>query len=180
MKRRILFFIVLSLFTTQGEAAPKRELEPAVAKPGELIIEVNGVVCSICAKGLKKNLAKLDFQTAVFTGKNSVKMDIRSGRLVMYRDSSKPIDFDGIKTGVKRGGYEVERIYLQLSGSLDQVNNQWILAEKGGQNRFALAKAPSGLAKGDAVRARVSISNKALIGARQVIPIEIDEITKAD
>ena len=62
MKKLILLFVVLP-FMTSPLAAVADELDtPAVAKPGEMIVEVNGVVCSICAKGLKKNLAKLNKQ----------------------------------------------------------------------------------------------------------------------
>ena len=105
MKKLILLFFVLP-FLTSPLAAMADELDtPAVAKPGELIVEVNGVVCSICAKGLKKNLAKLDFQSPGLGKKPGVKIDIRSGRLVMHRDSAKPIDVDGSRTasGTNRG-----------------------------------------------------------------------------
>ena len=118
MKKLILLFVVLP-FMTSPLAAVADELDtPAVAKPGEMIVEVNGVVCSICAKGLKKNLAKLDFQSPVLTEKSGVKIDIRSGRLVIHRDPAKPIDFGAIRTAVKRGGYELEKLYLYLTGSL--------------------------------------------------------------
>ena len=116
MKKLILLFFVLP-FMTSPLAAVADELDtPALAKPGEMIEEVNGVVCSICAKGLKKNQAKLDFQSPVLTEKSGVKSDIRSGRLVIHRDPAKPIDFSAIRTAVKRGGYDLEKLYLHLTG----------------------------------------------------------------
>ena len=137
MKKLILLFFVLP-FLTSPLASMADELDtPALAKPGEMIVEVNGVVCSICAKGLKKNLAKLDFQSPVLTEKSGVKIDIRSGRFVIHRDPAKPIDFSAIRTAVKRGGYDLEKLYLHLTGSLEEANGQWVLAEKAG----ALAKA---------------------------------------
>lgn len=179
MKKLILLFVVLP-FMTSPLAAVADELDtPAVAKPGEMIVEVNGVVCLICAKGLKKNLAKLDFQSPVLGKKPGVKIDIRSGRLVMHRDSAKPIDFDGIRTAVKRGGYELEKLYLYLTGSLEEANGQWVLAEKAGRHKFALAKAPAGLADGNAVTARVVISAKSVAKAKPgaVVAVEVDEIS---
>jgi hypothetical protein len=181
MKKLILLFVVLP-FLTSPLAAVADELDtPPVAKPGELIVEVNGVVCSLCAKGLKKNLAKLDFQSPVLTEKSGVKIDIRSGRLVMHRDPAKPIDFDAIRVAVKKGGFELDKLYMHLTGSLESVNGKWLLSEKEGPNKFALAKAPAGLAKGDAVTARITISGKAVAKAKvgQIVPVKVDEITKA-
>ena len=178
MKKLILLFVVLP-FMTSPLAAVADELDtPAVAKPGEMIVEVNGVVCSICAKGLKKNLAKLDFQSPVLTEKSGVKIDIRSGRLVIHRDPAKPIDFSAIRTAVKRGGYDLEKLYLHLTGSLEEANGQWVLAEKAGRQKFALTKAPAGLADGNAVTARVVISAKSVAKAEPgaVVAVEVDEI----
>jgi hypothetical protein len=181
MKKLILLFVVLPLLTAPLAAGADELDTPAVAKPGELIVEVDGVVCSICAKGLKKNLAKLDFQSPVLSEKSGVKIDIRSGRLVMHRDPAKPIDFDAIRTAVKKGGFELAKLYMHLTGSLDSVDGMWLRAEKAGLNTFALAKAPAGLAKGDAVTARITISGKAVAKAKvgQIVPVEVDEITKS-
>ncbi len=180
MKKLILLFVVLP-FLTSPLAALADELDtPAVAKPGELIVEVNGVVCSICAKGLRKNLAKLDFQSPVLSKKSGVKIDIRSGRLVMYRDPEKPIDFDGILTAVKKGGFELDKLYMHLTGSLESVNGKWLLSEKEGPNKFGFANAPKGLTKSNAVTLRVMITAKTLTEAKPgaVVEVEVDEITK--
>ncbi len=181
MKKLILLFFVLP-FLTSPLAAMADELDTlAVVKPGELIVEVSGVVCSICAKGLKKNLAKLDFNSPVLSKKSGVKIDIRSGRMVMYRDPKKPIDFDGLLTAVKKGGYELEKLYMNLTGSLESVNGKWVLSEKAGPNKFGFAHAPKGLTKSNAVTLRVMITAKTLAKAKPgaVVEVEVDEITKA-
>ena len=181
MKKLNLLFFVLP-FLTSPLAAVADELDtPAVAKPGEMIVEVTGVVCSICAKGLQKNLAKLDFNSPVLSEKSGVKIDIRSGRLVMYRDPKKPIDFDGILTAVKRGGFELDKLYMHLTGSLESVDGKWLLSEKAGPNKFGLANAPTGLAKGNAVTARVMITAKTLAKATPgvVVEVEVAEISRA-
>ncbi len=181
MKKLILLFVVLSLMTSPLAAVADQPTEPALAKPGELIVEVNGVVCSICAKGLQKNLAKLDFNSPVLSEKSGVKIDIRSGRLVMYRDPKKPIDFDGILTAVKRGGFELDKLYMHLTGSLESVDGKWLLSEKAGPNKFGFANAPTGLTKSNAVTLRVMITAKTLAKAKPgaVVEVEVDEITKA-
>ena len=160
--------------TSPLAAVADQPTEPALAKPGELIVEVNGVVCSICAKGLQKNLAKLDFNSPVLSEKSGVKIDIRSGRLVMYRDPKKPIDFDGILTAVKRGGFELDKLYMHLTGSLKSVDGKWLLSEKAGPNKF-------GLANSNAVTARVMLTAKTLAKAKPgaVVEVEVDEISKA-
>ena len=180
MKKLILLFVVLPFLTLPPTALADELDTPAVAKPGELIVEVNGVVCSICAKGLKKNLAKLDFQSPVLSEKSGVKIDIRSGRLVMHRDPAKPIDFDAIRVAVKKGGFELAKLYMHLSGSLDSVDGKWLLTEKAGQNKFALATVPAGLAKGNAVTARITINASAVAKTKpgQIVPVESVEITK--
>jgi hypothetical protein len=181
MKKLILLFVVLP-FLTSPLAAVADELDtPAVAKPGELIVEVNGVVCSICAKGLRKNLAKLDFQSPVLSKKSGVKIDIRSGRLVMHRDPAKPIDFDAIRVAVKKGGFELTKLYMHLSGSLDSVDGKWLLSEKVGPNKFGFSNAPKGLTKSNAVTLRVMITAETLAKAKPgaVVEVQVDEITKA-
>ena len=180
MKKLILLFVVLPFLTLPPTALADELDTPAVAKPGELIVEVNGVVCSICAKGLKKNLAKLDFQSPVLSEKSGVKIDIRSGRLVMHRDPKKPIDFDAIRTAVKKGGFELAKLYMHLSGSLDSVDGKWLLTEKAGQNKFALAMVPAGLAKSNAVTAHITINASAVAKTKpgQIVPVESVEITK--
>ena len=181
MKKLILLFAVLPLMTSPLAAVADQPTEPALAKPGELIVEVNGVVCSICAKGLQKNLAKLDFNSPVLSEKSGVKIDIRSGRLVMYRDPKKPIDFDGILTAVKKGGFELDKLYMHLTGSLESVDGKWLLSEKAGPNKFGFANAPTGLTKSNAVTLRVMITAKTLAKAKPgaVVEVEVDEITKA-
>jgi hypothetical protein len=181
MKKLILLFVVLPFLTLPPTALADELDTPAVAKPGELIVEVNGVVCSICAKGLKKNLAKLDFQSPVLSEKSGVKIDIRSGRLVMHRDPAKPIDFDAIRVAVKKGGFELAKLYMHLSGSLDSVDGKWLLTEKEGPNKFGFANAPTGLTKSNAVTLRVMITAKTLAKAKPgtVLEVEVDEITKA-
>ena len=130
MKKLILLFVVLPLLTSPLAAVADELDTPAVPKPGELIVEVNGVVCSICAKGLKKNLAKL---------------------------------------------------YMHLTGTLESVDGKWLLSEKAGPNKFGLANAPNGLAKGNAVTARVMITAKTLAKAKPgaVVEVEVDEIATA-
>ena len=181
MKKLILLFAALPLLTAPLAALADELDTPAVAKPGELIVEVNGVVCSICAKGLRKNLAKLDFQSPVLTEKSGVKIDIRSGRLVMHRDPAKPIDFDAIRVAVKKGGFELDKLYMHLTGSLESVNGKWLLSEKEGPNKFGFANAPTGLTKSNAVTLRVMITAKTLAKAKPgtVVEVQVDEITKA-
>ena len=181
MKKLILLFVVLPLLTSPLAAVADELDTPAVPKPGELIVEVNGVVCSICAKGLKKNLAKLDFQSPVLSERSGVKIDIRSGRLVMHRDPKKPIDFDAIRTAVKKGGFELAKLYMHLTGTLESVDGKWLLSEKAGPNKFGWANAPNGLAKGNAVTARVMITAKTLAKAKPgaVVEVEVDEIATA-
>jgi hypothetical protein len=139
------------------------------------------VVCSICAKGLRKNLAKLDFQSPVLSKKSGVKIDIRSGRLVMHRDPAKPIDFDAIRVAVKKGGFELTKLYMHLSGSLDSVDGKWLLSEKVGPNKFGFSNAPKGLTKSNAVTLRVMITAETLAKAKPgtVVEVQVDEITKA-
>ena len=55
-----------------------------------------------------------------------------------------------------------------------------MLAEKAGRQKFALTKAPAGLADGNAVTARVVISAKSVAKAEPgaVVAVEVDEISE--
>ena len=89
-------------------------------------------------------------------------------------------DFDAIRVAVKKGGFELAKLYMHLSGSLGSVDGKWLLTEKAGQNKFALATVPAGLAKSNAVTARITINASAVAKTKpgQIVPVESVEITK--
>lgn len=88
--------------------------------PNEITLRVHGVVCSFCAQGIQKKLAKLDFvdtqrhQQGVFTHieKQIVKVAIQEG---------KEADIGRIHDEIKKGGYEPVSAHFLKNGKAESV-----------------------------------------------------------
>jgi hypothetical protein len=88
-----------------------------VEEPTRLIAQVKGVVCSFCAYGTEKNLARLEFLDKNLFG-DGVLMDIAKGLITLAIVPSNTIDFQKIDRAIQNGGYDLEAIHLKLLGTV--------------------------------------------------------------
>jgi len=147
--------------------------------PGQVGVQVRGIVCSFCAYGTEKNLSKLDFLDRTQFGKDGVLVDIHSGFTTLSISSGKQVDFKGIYASVKKGGYEPVTVYLRLIGSVKITENRYYLThEPNGQVFELLGEKLKGLTQ-DAridIQAHVDAEKIPSLEEGQPVPVVVDEV----
>ena len=96
---RFLVLIAVGAATAvHAEEIPQQLIVP----PGQVIVQVKGVVCSFCAYGTEKNLSQLKFLDKAQFG-DGVLMDIHANRITLALDPHQPLDLKGIYQAIKKG-----------------------------------------------------------------------------
>ncbi len=84
---------------------------PIEVKPGQLILEVDGLVCAVCGYGIERNVAKLDFiDRKKFS--HGVLTDVYNQRLVLALVPGKSVDLKALSEAIKHAGYPLKAVYL--------------------------------------------------------------------
>ena len=92
----------------------KHELYPSKniqVGTNEVLVEVHGIVCSFCSKGIQNKLSKLPF---VDTSKyiDGSKVDIDKQRVIVAIKSDKKANINSIYKAIKSGGDEPVSAYM--------------------------------------------------------------------
>ena len=106
--------------------------EPVAVAPNQLVVDVNGVVCSICAYGLEKRLSKMPFLDGS-KFKNGVLTDIYRHHVTLALAPDKPVDFSDITKRITDGGYTPVTMFIRLSGPIAQQGDRYVLTTGAGQ-----------------------------------------------
>ena len=85
--------------------------------PHQLIVQVNGIVCSFCAYGTEKNLSKLDFLDKSRFG-DGVLVDITSHQVTLALDPEASVNYAEIADAITKGGYDPVAYYPVVRGVL--------------------------------------------------------------
>ena len=90
--------------------SPKNKSVPQVVAADELIIKVDGVVCSFCANGLRKGLCKLNFVDTKQKGQG-ISLDAKNQLLtIKLKKDAKP-DLKKVFESIRKGGYKPVEAY---------------------------------------------------------------------
>jgi hypothetical protein len=90
--------------------SPKNKSVPQAVAADELIIKVDGVVCSFCANGLRKGLCKLNFVDTKQKGKG-ISLDAKKQLLtIRLKKDAKP-DLKKVFESIRKGGYKPVEAY---------------------------------------------------------------------
>lgn len=157
---------------TPTQAAPEAPSAgvPAVA-PHQVIVDVHGVVCSICAYGLEKRLSKLPFLDRT-QFKNGVLTDIYRHQVTLAVQPAKPADLTHIYRMIKDGGYTPVRFFLQASGTLHREGDRYLLTTPALTQPLALTgKGVDERVENAAVSAQVDVEAGTVSSAAEDQPI---------
>lgn len=102
-----------------------------------LVVEVKGVVCSFCAYGTEKNLARLNFIDQSIFG-DGVLLDLKKGTVTLAIKPDQKIEFDHIVKAIKKGGYDPVAIHLKLAGTVFNKDGRFLLKNKNNAQLFRL------------------------------------------
>jgi hypothetical protein len=84
---------------------------PVEVKPGQVVIEIDGLVCAVCGYGIERNVAKLDFiDRKKFS--HGVLTDVYNQRLVLALVPDKPVNLKALSDAIKHAGYPLKTVYL--------------------------------------------------------------------
>ncbi len=93
-------------------------------------IEVKGLACPFCAYGLEKRLKE--------TGAERVKIYVDKGLAEAVYPEKRPLDVDGLKEAVKKGGFTPGAIEVRARGSLSEKDGRWGFELAGSGDMFLL------------------------------------------
>ena len=82
----------------------------------ELVLEVNGMVCGMCAFGIQEGLSELSFLNNKKFEEDGIEVDLDTQMIYIPIDLSKTIDQLEAVQIVKDAGYDTVFIYTNLDG----------------------------------------------------------------
>ena len=82
----------------------------------ELVLEVNGMVCGMCAFGIQEGLSELSFLNNKKFEKDGIEVDLDTQMIYIPIDLSKTIDQLEAVQIVKDAGYDTVFIYTNFDG----------------------------------------------------------------
>jgi len=106
--------LVMTILLT---GVPAQAIE--VKNPSEFVVEVKGIVCSFCAYGARKNLARVDFLDRKMF-KEGLLMETDKGTITAAIAKGKKIDFAKVSKAITKGGYEILAVHLNLTGMVSK------------------------------------------------------------
>ena len=110
MKQYLLILVILF-----SSAIYSQDLDLNVEKD-EMVLEVKGMVCSMCAFGIQEGLSELSFLNNKKFKADGIEVDLDTQMIYIPIDLSKTIDeLEAIKI-VKDAGYDTVSIYTNFDG----------------------------------------------------------------
>ena len=109
MKNFLLYFIFLSFCYSQSEVFIQDK--EVTIQDNEVLIEVLGMVCSMCAYGIEQGFSKIDFvDTTKF--KNGVFVELDSQFVQIGLKESSNVNPETILTVIEEAGYELNTLFI--------------------------------------------------------------------
>ncbi len=105
--------------------------------PSDLIVQVNGIVCSFCAYGLEKALSKLDGLDRSRHG-NGILVDIEAQLVTLAFVSGADFQFAEVHRRIVKAGYDPVRFDFQLVGRLGKGEGGWSVQDAPSHARYEL------------------------------------------
>ena len=181
--RFITFFVVVLLAAsvaytethshTDSKKSRAEEGVNVVVEPHQAVVQVNGVVCSFCAYGAEKALAKLDCLDAAQFG-NGVLIDINTHRITLAMAPGKKIPLRDIHNRIKKAGYDPVAFYLRVSGTLERSGANLLLRDADSGQVYSItgvSVAPSGTDK--SVEVQLYVDGETVAIARDDEPVSV-------
>ncbi len=181
--RFIMFFVAALLAASVGyaeththtdsEKSRAEEDVDVVVEPHQAVVQVNGVVCSFCAYGAEKSLAKLDCLDAAQFG-NGVLIDINTHRITLAMAPGTRIPLRDIHHRIKKAGYDPVAFYLRVSGTLERSGAKLLLRDADSGQVYSIvgeSAAPRGT--GESVEVQVHVDGEKVATSSDGEPVSV-------
>ena len=153
------------------------EITPPVDLPGQLTVQVKGVVCSFCAYGTEKNLARLDFLDPNQFG-NGVLIDIETHRITLALKPGAIVRYPDIDDAITRGGYDPVSYHPVIRGKVLKGESGYLLeCEDNGQLYALPADAPAAALAGQSVLVQAELNAEQARLAEPARPVPLVRAT---
>lgn len=168
--------LAVSLLLSNSVTAKERPA-PVQVNSDELVIQVDGMVCSFCANGVEKSLSKLTFIDSSRFG-NGVLININTHRATLALAKNKQPDLVGIYQAITEGGYNLNKVYFHLQGMLEQGDGNYTLQDRYTGKRYILHAIPTDIPTGKTATINAHIDAKSLSALKpgQLAPLMVDEL----
>ena len=123
----VRLLICATLLAANVAIAEQSNTAEIVAEPNQAIVQVNGIVCSFCAYGTEKNLAKLSFLDDSRFGDDGVLIDIQSHRITLALQPDQAIDLAQVYNAIKKGGYDPVSFHVNVHGQVQKDGDRYLL-----------------------------------------------------
>ena len=126
-----IMYVLLIWLVVHSNAFAGGKYKYEVQEPNQLLVEVKGVVCSFCAYGTEKNLARLDFIDPNYFDGDGVFLDLENAAITLALQADQKVNLDHVNRAIKKGGYDLVTVYLKLVGTVEKqdkeffIRNQW-------------------------------------------------------
>ena len=101
---------ILSAGQAEKPVTPDTNALPVTVAEDQIIVKVDGVVCSFCANGLRKGLCKLDFVDTKKKGKG-ISLDAKKQLLTIQLKKDAKVDLKKVFASIRKGGYKPVEAY---------------------------------------------------------------------
>ena len=176
MIKNLTTVLTVSLLLSNNVTAKERPT-PVQIRSDELVIQIDGIVCSFCANGVEKNLSKLTFIDSSRFG-NGVLININTGRVTLALAKNIQPDLAGIYQAITEGGYTLNKVYFYLQGILERTNGNYTLQDRYTGKRYILHAIPTDIPTGKTVTINAHIDAKSLSALKpgRLAPLMVDEL----
>ena len=120
-----------------ASGAMGKAVAATTSAPSDLVVQVNGIVCSFCAHGLEKALSKLDGLDRSRHG-NGILVDIEAQLVTLAFVSGADFQFAEVHRRIVKAGYDPVRFDFQLVGRLGKGEGGWSVQDATSQARYEL------------------------------------------
>ncbi|AQS39291.1 hypothetical protein Sps_04185 [Shewanella psychrophila] len=126
--KQVLISIFFGLLSAIAIAPAQASTEDASID--RLKIQVKGIVCSFCAYGVEKNLAKLPFLDKTQFGQNGVLIDINTQEITLALLANRPVAYANIATAITKGGYDPVSYRGAIEGTIQNNHGRLYLVDQ--------------------------------------------------
>lgn len=97
----------------------------------EVKVQVKGLACPFCVKGVEKHLKKVE-------GVKDVSTSLKKGEVTLHYKPGTPFDVMSIEKAVVRGGFTPGSVELTAKGKVSQKGEDFLFAVAGIESSFLL------------------------------------------
>lgn len=135
---------------------------PARAQIKDVVVQVKGLACPFCVRGIEKHLKKVD-------GITSVKTDLKKGESRISLAPSAPLDVDKIKDAVTTGGFTAGEVRATVIGTLREKDGNITVQVSDSDVVFLLLESKTLQAKLHTNGQKTFLSKDTLVDLRKLI-----------